>query len=860
MTDHGATSEDEKGNRPHIVSVVGNDIIIDSRVKRVAATAAAAGFRSTLICYTADREGGESRMGDVTVIRVPVPFTVMRAKGRVPLPLRPVVGTELAQRHLAPRIKHLARKRRLTAALTEKQPGSAGWRRTWLALQLLRVRMKIRQDAYRLRSRAHVTWDRLKRLTILTRVRLRNRLLRQFKNPVRAIADYEVAFGPLIEELKPDLIHAHDYHMGGIAMTAARHLRASGVDTKVIYDAHELVEGISYPPRVIRGWLAEESSYVHAVDAVLAVSPDQATRIQARYRLAEAPVVVMNAPVVRGRSHPERTVRDDAKVDGSILVYHGKVDRARGLYVLVEALEFLPADVHIVVLANTETAVTRELTEIAASLGAGDRLHILGFVPAEQLPDYLATADIAVAPFLIYGNADVSLPNKLFEAIHAGLPMLTSNTKSLSAFVEKHQIGKVFEAGSSRDLAQKAVELLDEIDEITPRFTPELRTLASWDDQADRLIATYNRLLGLPVSAPVQLRVQDIVEDRRASAPTSRPTRVAIGPRNSAGQAYMIANAIQTHLGVPAFSFAVGDSVYEFPIHQQISGAEWRDPAWQLQQRRSLATGFTHVLAESGTGVIGAMNGGFIDEQAAALAEDGLRVAILLHGSEIRDPRRHVELPHSPYAVDDELTRALEQATTKLRRHLANIDLPVFVTTPDLLADIEATWLPVVIDVPRWSALEEAFNNPIPTVLHLPSRSRLKGSEYVDPVLGRLQEEGEIRYLRPENRVDASEVMTLVEQADIIIDGIVIGAYGVMSCQALAAGRLAIGNLSELGPLGAECPIVNADPGTLDAVLRGLLADRESWKERSETGREFVGTYHSGAFTAQTLKPFLDLV
>ena len=122
-----------------------------------------------------------------------------------------------------------------------------------------------------------------------------------------------------------------------------------------------------------------------------------------------------------------------------------------------------------------------------------------------------------------------------------------------------------------------------------------------------------------------------------------------------------------------------------------------------------------------------------------------------------------------------------------------------------MLQDIDTTWLPAVIDV-RWAVLTEAFTEPLPTVLHLPSRSRLKGSEYVDPVLNKLRDEGLIRYLRPDQKVNASDVAGLIEEADIVIDGIVIGAYGVMSCQALAAGRLSVGNLSRARPDRGQVP------------------------------------------------------
>jgi hypothetical protein len=326
-----------------------------------------------------------------------------------------------------------------------------------------------------------------------------------------------------------------------------------------------------------------------------------------------------------------------------------------------------------------------------------------------------------------------------------------------------------------------------------------------------------------------------------------------------AGQAYAIAEAVQSRLGIPSVSFSVEKPRYRFPIHIQIGEEQWRDPVWQAGQRRLLAGGFTHVIAESGTGVLGSLNGGFIDEQLAVLREDGLKVAVLLHGSDIRDPKRHRELPFSPYAVDDELTRSLEQANARLRAHLEGLEVPIFVTTPDLLGDIEASWLPVVVDLKQWEVLDEPFLEKTPTVLHLPTNGRLKGTEYVDAVLRDLEARGRIRYLRPAGGSAAGDVAGLVNQADIVVDQIVIGAYGLMSCQAMAAGRLSIANVRDIGFLRPECPIIDADPGTLQEVLEVLLDDTASWRDRADWGRKFVTAYHDGSASAEALRTFLNL-
>jgi glycosyltransferase involved in cell wall biosynthesis len=843
---------------PHIVSIVGNDITIDSRVKKTAASAAAAGYRSSIICYTAETSRIDGEMGDVRVVKVPVRFLVRNAPGRTPLPMRPFVAPEMARRRLARRTRQLATKRRLIA---EASNTTSRWRRMTLqtAIHLLRINLKLRQEAYRIRSRAHVAWDRLKRSVLRARVKTRNRLFRRFNNPAHAIYDYEMSFGPVIEELRPDLIHAHDFHMIGIAVTAARNLRQDGLDTKVVYDAHELVEGLSYPPRVVADWLAEEKRHIHHVDAVVGVSPQQTARIQERYGLSEAPTVTLNAPVTDLGARPGSSIRDDLGISGSILVYHGNITPQRGVFVLVEALAHLPDDVHVAFVVQADHPLTSELKAAADRIGAIERLHFVDFVLAEHLPAYLATADVAVIPYLPTGNHHKTLPNKLFEALQGGVPVLASDMEALGGFITEHGVGRVFEPGSPTSLAKESVEMLGHIDEYRQRITPEIRRLSSWDSQAVRLAELYGRLLGRPIVETIHIGARDVTELGISASEKSRQKRVAIGPRNMAGQAYMIATAIQASLGIPAFSFAIEREGLRFPIHQEIAPKTWKDPSWQLRQRELLASGFTHVLAESGTGVLGSLNGGFIDEQLPLLLEDGLEVGLIFHGSELRDPRRHNRRPYSPYSVDDELTRRLEQATARLRHHLEGLALPTFVTTPDLLEDIDGTWLPVVIDYPKWSAVTEAFTESVPTVLHLPSRSRLKGSEHIDPVLKLLEEEGKVQYLRPEETIDTGDVIRLVARADIIVDGIVIGAYGVMSCQALAAGRLSIANLSELGPLRAECPIIHADPGTLEGVLREVLANSESWKQLSAAGREYVFKYHSGAYSAETLRPFLGL-
>src|SRR5690349_5299585 len=115
------------------------------------------------------------------------------------------------------------------------------------------------------------------------------------------LGTYERAFGPVIDELAPDLIHAHDFRMLGVGARAAARARAAGRPVKLLWDAHEFLPGAK-PRRDNARWLpahlANEREHVPYADAVVTVSPQLADLLRREHHLAESPAVVLNAPAV----------------------------------------------------------------------------------------------------------------------------------------------------------------------------------------------------------------------------------------------------------------------------------------------------------------------------------------------------------------------------------------------------------------------------------------------------------------------------------------------------------------------------------------------------------------------------------
>jgi glycosyltransferase involved in cell wall biosynthesis len=304
-----------------------------------------------------------------------------------------------------------------------------------------------------------------------------------------------------VEQAGPRFIHTHDYHTVPLGFEFTRRLRALGHEVHWLHDFHEYVPGYDH---MEADWqdaiLAHEDRAVHAMDHRFTVSPLIATWLEERYGLAEAPTVVLNAPSQDPLAVKfDRTVRRDLGLapDADLIVYTGGVSELRGVHTVVEALAAAPGWHFAVVTNNTGPYIAR-LEQIAAERGYRDRLHLLPYVAPHQVAAYVRDASIGIMPFRRYGNTDASLPNKLYDYLHAGLPMVASNCTLIQEFLERWQIGEVFVEKDARDCARTIARVLARQTQYRAsiRAHPELLRECTWEEQARKILDAYDVLEG----------------------------------------------------------------------------------------------------------------------------------------------------------------------------------------------------------------------------------------------------------------------------------------------------------------------------------------------------------------------------
>ncbi|NHC43849.1 hypothetical protein [Motilibacter aurantiacus] len=335
--------------------------------------------------------------------------------------------------------------------------------------------------------------------------------------------------------------------------------------------------------------------------------------------------------------------------------------------------------------------------------------------------------------------------------------------------------------------------------------------------------------------------------------------RLGVGPAGFAGQAWAWAQAARASLAVQAEVVTVEQEVLNFPADLRPTAQEWGSLDWQLGHLpRALA--WTHALSESARPLLGLLNGSVVTGDLPALRRAGVSVGVVCHGSEIRDPRLHGRLyEHSPFGPEYDDVPRLQEVADRNARILAGFSGPVFVSTPDLLDSLpHAVWLPVTVAQSDFAPGPPVLERDVPVVLHAPSSPRWKGTAVIEEVLQGLVQQGLVDYRRLDG-VDPAELPALIRDADVVVDHVVVGNYGVLACQALAAGRVVVGHVHERvrRRVPLPVPVLEATPPTLEAVLRSAVADRAPARALAGEGPEFVRALHDGRLAAAVLRPWL---
>ena len=303
-----------------------------------------------------------------------------------------------------------------------------------------------------------------------------------------------------------DVYHGHDLSGLPAALAAAARPGRGG---RVVYDSHEifLQSGSNAGrPAWARAWFARlERGWVARSDALVTVNDALAADLARRYRPRRIVVVHNCPPRWNPPGGPGDALRAAAGIPAGtpIALYHGGFSAHRGLPEFAESiLEPGSEGIHAVFLGYGRQR--EALDRLAAEPRFGGRVHVLDPVPPDALVAYISTADVGVMP--IQGstlNHVLSTPNKLFECLAAGVPVVVSDLPEMRRIVlddPDGPLGAVCDPGSPASIARAIQAILDrpaaEAADLRARCLRAAHARWNWETEVARLLALYDDLLG----------------------------------------------------------------------------------------------------------------------------------------------------------------------------------------------------------------------------------------------------------------------------------------------------------------------------------------------------------------------------
>jgi glycosyltransferase involved in cell wall biosynthesis len=305
-----------------------------------------------------------------------------------------------------------------------------------------------------------------KRLTSKVKI-----LLREF-NRVKHVRNAIIA-------QKPDVIHANDLNTLTAACQAAKKLGC-----KVVYDSHEIcVENHNMKGIYKKLNALCEKVFIKRIDKMVCVSHAAADYFQEKYDI-EKPMVITNCSL-----KSEQFISDE-KNEGFEILNHGQYYAGRGYDIIVEAAELLKSHPEIKIALRGYGALEEQLRSRAEEIG-GENIIFYQPVHVSELISSASRSMVGVAITEdVCLNFKLSVSNKIFEYVSAGLPVIMSDIPEHRYLNGKYRFGIVLKENTPECFAEAAIKLYTDKDfyNTCAKNAKMTGDLVNWENEFSRLI------------------------------------------------------------------------------------------------------------------------------------------------------------------------------------------------------------------------------------------------------------------------------------------------------------------------------------------------------------------------------------
>jgi glycosyltransferase involved in cell wall biosynthesis len=223
---------------------------------------------------------------------------------------------------------------------------------------------------------------------------------------------------------------------------------------KLIYDSHELfteVPELINRPKVQNVWLKIEKSILPKLKNCYTVCQSIADYYNDKYSTNFK--VIKNLPVI---SEFSETKLENNEI--KTIIYQGALNLGRGIELMIESMQYLESTQFIIV---GDGDITSELKQQVEELKLQNKVRFLGKKSPEELKKITLQADLGLSLEEDLGlNYRYALPNKIFDYIHAEIPILVSDLPEMKRVIKEYSVGEIIMDRESKQIAEQIQNIL----------------------------------------------------------------------------------------------------------------------------------------------------------------------------------------------------------------------------------------------------------------------------------------------------------------------------------------------------------------------------------------------------------------
>lgn len=285
------------------------------------------------------------------------------------------------------------------------------------------------------------------------------------------------------------------YHSNDLDTLLANYLASILRRKPIVYDSHEYFTGvpeIQNKTFVKKVWTTIENHIFPKLKHIFTVNQSIASLYEEQY--GKELKIIRNIPRKKTWTIDKNRQQLGLPENKKIIITQGAgINIDRGIEEALEAMQFLK-DVCFVIIGNGD--VIPKLKKRALELNLEKSIIFKDKMPYEQMMQYTQHAELGLSLDKNTNiNYKLSLPNKIFDYIHAGAPILASKIKEVEAVITKHRIGLFIENHDPKHIAQQIERALDE--NLKFKYQENIKNASlqlNWENEEKHLVEVYKRI------------------------------------------------------------------------------------------------------------------------------------------------------------------------------------------------------------------------------------------------------------------------------------------------------------------------------------------------------------------------------